>query len=115
MTTGEDLYGTGEIMMLEIIEGEMTTKEMIITGGIIGIIVTIAETVVGDVTIVEGMIMTRVFEGGIITVGTIIMISQMTIIDERIKGGMEQTNNTEVVKVMPVTGRIQIEPKFLQV
>jgi accessory gene regulator protein AgrB len=91
-------------------------KEMVITGGIIvGIIVTIAETVVGDVTIVERMIVTRVFEGGIITVGTIVIISQMIIIDERIKGGMVQTNYTEVIKLMPVTDRIQIEQTLLQV
>jgi hypothetical protein len=70
------------------------------TSIIVRIIVTIVETVVGDVTLVEGMIVTRVFEGGIITVG---IISQMIIIDERIKGGMVQTNNTEVIKLMPIT------------
>jgi hypothetical protein len=98
----------GEIMILEIIEGK--TKEMVITGEIIvGIIITIAETVVGEVTIVEGMIVRRVFEGGIIIVG------RMIIIDKRFKGGIVQTNNTRVIKLMPVTDQTQSEPILLQV
>jgi hypothetical protein len=98
----------GKIMILEIIERE--TKEMVIIGEImIGIIITTAETVVEEVTIVEGMIVKRVFEGGIITVGRII------IIDKRIKGGMVQTNNTKVIKSMPVTDQTQSEPILLQV
>jgi hypothetical protein len=104
----------GKMIIVEIMEGE--TKEMVITGEIIiGIIITIAETVVGEVTIVEGMIVRRIFEGGIITVGRIIITSQMIIIDERIKGGMVQTNNTKVIKLMPVTDQTQSEPILLQV
>jgi hypothetical protein len=62
------------------------------------------------------MMVRRVVEGGIITVvGRLIIISQMIITDERIKGGIEQTSNTKVIKLMPVTDGTQIKPILLQV